>query len=164
MITVRQYRNDDLVAVGKLIADTFQKYNLSYASPEDQQKLLGPFRYARSKSNDHQQQIAKLIAAPMVYVAVRDKKEIVGVLRGSTEKLRSLFVDGKAHGLGIGRRLCEHFEEECRAQGSRVIRLASTLFAVPFYLRMGYRKSTGTRTTACFDGTGLPYQPMKKLL
>jgi hypothetical protein len=29
---------------------------------------------------------------------------------------------------------------------------------------MGYKKSTGIKVMDCFDGTGLPYQPMKKVL
>ena len=164
MITIRKYKIEDSAAVGNLIADTFKRYNLGFASPEDQQKLLGPFRNARSSSKRHQSKIAGLIAADMVFVAVRDRKEIVGVLRGSKDKLRSLFVDGNSHRLGIGRKLVERFETECRAQGSEVVRLASTLHAIPFYQSMGYKKTTGVRLTDCFDGTGLPYQPMKKML
>ena len=45
-----------------------------------------------------------------------------------------------------------------------MIRLASTLYAVPFYTRMGYKKSTGVRNGWSFEGSGFQYQPMKKVL
>ena len=164
MITIRKYQDRDSVAVGRLIADTFQEFNLSYASPEDQQKLLGPFRHSRSRSKSHKEEIAKMISAPMVFVAIRDKKTIIGVLRGSTKKMRSLFVDGRYHGRGVGEKLVRRFEKECATEGATTIRLAATKYATPFYLKMGYKKTTGIRVTDCFDGTGLPYQPMKKEL
>jgi GNAT superfamily N-acetyltransferase len=90
--------------------------------------------------------------------------EIVGVLRGRRERLGSLFVRGDHHHRGIGRRLVARFESECRRQGVTVIRVASTLEAVPFYLALGYKRSTGVRAGWSFQGTGLRVQPMKKNL
>jgi len=98
-----------------------------------------------------------------VFVAERDG-EIVGVLRGRRERLASLFVRRDCHGQGIGRSLVECFEQECLDQGMTVIRVASSLYAVPFYLKMGYKRSTGVRTGWSFEGWGLKVQPMKKCL
>ena len=39
-----------------------------------------------------------------------------------------------------------------------------TLYAVPFYEAMGYKKTTGIRNCWSFDGRGLKYQPMKKII
>ena len=36
--------------------------------------------------------------------------------------------------------------------------------AVPFYLAMGYVRSTGVRSCWSFEGRGLPVQPMRKVL
>lgn len=163
MITIRKYQKKDARAVGILIADTFLKYNLSYASPKEQQKLLGPFRNARSKNQAHQEEIARMISAPMVFVAVEDKKKIVGVLRGKKEKMSSLFVDGKTHRQGVGQKLVARFEKECVKLDYQVIKLMATVYAIPFYQKMGYKKTTGIRKMNCFDGIGLPYQPMKKI-
>ena len=69
MVDIRDYREDDAESVGRLIADTFRAFNLSYASPEDQELLLGPFRHARSPDAAHRQAIAEVIQAPMVLVA-----------------------------------------------------------------------------------------------
>jgi GNAT superfamily N-acetyltransferase len=163
VITIRPYRETDTEAVGTLIADTFREFNLAFAAPEEQQLLLGPFRHARSSDPAHREAVAGLIRAEMVFVA-EDDGEVVGVLRGRKERLQSLFVAGTHHRRGIGSRLVEAFEQECRRQGTTTIRVAATLFAVPFYRRMGYKKTTGVRAMSCFDGTGLPYQPMIKIL
>lgn len=163
MIAIRDYRENDAPAVGQLIADTYGQYNLSFASPEEKALLLGPFQHARSMARAHQEAIAQTIRSEMVFVAEADG-EIVGVLRGRRERLASLFVRGDYHRQGIGRRLVEHFERQSIAQGVAVIRLASTLYAVPFYLALGYKRSTGVRAGWSFEGTGLRYQPMKKAL
>lgn len=163
MINIRAYCESDAGAVGRLIADTYGEYNLGFASPEEQLKLLGPFQFARSTAEAHRAAIAQAIRASMVFVA-EDDGEIVGVLRGRKERLQSLFVRADHHRQGVGRRLVQHFEQECLRQQSTVIRLAATLYAVPFYLALGYRRSTDIRSGWSFEGTGLRYQPMKKMV
>ena len=69
--------------------------------------------------------------------------------RGRTV-LSSLFVDGQRQRQGVGRTLVEHFEQEYAERGVDVFKLSATLLAVPFYLAMGYQKSTGVRTMARF--------------
>jgi len=49
-------------------------------------------------------------------------------------------------------------------QGGKVIRVSSSMYAVPFYLKMGYKKSTGVRKSWSFDGYGFPIQPMRKVI
>ena len=163
MVRVRNYAEEDAAKVGILIADTYGEYNLSFASPEQKKAFLGPFHFARSPEKSHQGGIAKVIKASMVFVAEKDG-EIVGVLRGRRDKLQSLFVRGDVHRRGIGQKLVNRFEHECKTRGSRKVILMSTLYAIPFYQAMGYRKSTGVRTMHSFDGEGLYYQPMKKAL
>ena len=99
----------------------------------------------------------------MVSVA-EDDGEIVGVLRGRKERLASLFVRGGHHYQGVGRKLVEHFEHASLAMGVKVIRVAATQYATPFYLAMGYKRSTGLRIGWSFEGHGLPIQPMRKVL
>jgi len=163
MLTIRPYRESDAQSVGRLIADTYRQFNLSFASADELGKLLGPFRHARSAEPAHREAIAQAIRAPMVLVAEEDG-QIVGVLRGRKERLASLFVRGDRHRQGIGRRLVEQFEQECRRQEVTVIRVAATLYAIPFYAALGYRRTTGVRNGWSFGGTGLKYQPMKKVL
>ena len=165
MILIRDYQEDnDAPAVGRLIADTFSEFNLTFAPTEEQNLYLGSFQHARSLENGHQAEIARLIRAEMVYVA-EDEGEIVGVLRGNTPgdgRLLSLYVRGDYQWHGIGRKLVERFEQDCLWKGVRRIRLSTSLYALPFYLKLGYKRSTGVRTGFSFEGRGLVYQPMKK--
>ncbi len=164
MTNIRLYQESDSITVGRLIADTYGEYNLAFVSPAERAPFLGPFQHAYSNREDHQAAIQGLIQADMVFVAENAQGEIVGVLRGRKDRLHSLFVRGDHHGQGIGRLLLQHFENECRQLGGKVIRLASTLYAVPFYQRLGYKKSTGVRAGWSFDGEGFQWQPMKKIL
>lgn len=167
VIRIRHYRPGDAAAVGRLIARTYEAFNLGFAAPGERAALLGPFRFARSDDPAHRAAIADAISAPLVLVAT-DDGSVVGVLRGGRVDrrgravLQSLFVDGRHHRRGIGRRLVERFERSCADRGIAVIRVASTLHAVPFYEALGYRRSTGRRTLGGFDGGRLPYQPMRK--
>jgi GNAT superfamily N-acetyltransferase len=160
---IRDYRDADAPAVGRLIAETFRKYNLSHADPEEQERLLGPFRHAFSEDPKHREAVCAILRSPMLYVA-EESDEIVGVLRGRENVLASLFVHGDHHGKGVGRKLVEHFERESRSQGVTWIRVAATLFAVPFYQALGYKKTTGVRPCPTFDGTDFMQQPMRKVL
>ena len=163
MITIRCYEESDAQSVGRLIADTYGEFNLSFVPPEARGPFLGPFRYARSPEKVHQEAIIEVVRAPIVYVA-EDDGEVVGVLRGRRERLASLFVRGDRQRRGIGRRLVERFEQESVRQGTTVVRVAAALYAIPFYLALGYRKSTGERMGWSFEGKGLKIQPMRKVL
>ncbi len=164
MITIRSYAEErDAGLVGLLIAETYRKYNLDFASPEEQEKLLGPFSQAGSDDPLHQEAIIRVLRTEMVFVA-EEEGEIVGVLRCKPGRLQSLFVRGDHHRRGIGRQLVERCEQECAQRGSTVIYLAATLYAIPFYEAVGYKKSTGVRNCWSFDGRGMKYQPMKKVL
>ncbi len=163
MATIRPYQESDAACVGRLIADTYGAFNLSFLPAEERDPFLGPFQHARSAEEAHQAAIARVIQAAMVLVAEADG-EIVGVLRGRRDRLQSLFVRGDHHRQGIGRRLVERFEAECVRQGAAVIRVAATLYAVPFYRALGYKRSTGVRLGWSFEGRGLPVQPMRKVV
>ena len=152
-----------------MIAETYADFNLVDMTPDRRAAMLGPFAAAHSSMSKHQEAIAGTITAPSVLVAEQEG-EIAGVLRGGrTDRqgrtvLSSLFVAGRHHGHGIGRGLVERFEWEYATRGARVFKLSATLYAVPFYLSVGYRKSTGIRSMSSFGEPGFPYQPMKKTL
>lgn len=163
MITIRPFREGDAAAVGRLIADTYAQFNLAFLPPQDRGPFLGPFQHAASPDETHLEAIRRVVRSPLLYVA-EEGGEIVGVLRGRKERLASLFVRGDRHRQGIGRMLVQRFEDAVAKQGSIVVRVAATLYAVPFYLAMGYKRSTGVRSGWSFEGRGLPVQPMKKVL
>jgi GNAT superfamily N-acetyltransferase len=95
---------------------------------------------------------------PIAFVA-EDGGTIVGIVMGTVDELRRLFVRRRCQGQGIGQRLMERYERECRRRGSTRFRIVAALSAVPFYVRMGCKRTTGVRTHH-----GLPVQPMRKTL
>lgn len=163
MITIREYTEEDSQQVGVLIAETYGQFNLAYLPPEEMKAFLGPFQHAWSSERQHREEIGRMIHSEWVFVA-EDNGEIVGVLRGRKERLGSLFVRGDHHRKGIGRQLVERFEQECQKHAPMIIRVSATMYGVPFYAAMGYKKSTGVRESRSFDGRGLPTQPMRKVL
>jgi GNAT superfamily N-acetyltransferase len=169
MLRIREYTGDDTRQVGKLIADTYAEFNLPETTPEKRTAMLGPFAFVHSSVVEHQEALASAISAPSVWIAEHNG-EIVGVLRGGRTDnrgrtvLSSLFVAGRHHRRGIGRALVERFEQEYAASGVDVFKVAATEYAVPFYLNMGYKRSTNVRSMRSFREPGLPYQPMKKTL
>jgi GNAT superfamily N-acetyltransferase len=169
MNLIRRYMASDAERAGVVNADTYAEFNLAQMTPRQRLAMLGPFAFAHSPLPEHREAIADAISAPSVWVAEVDG-EIVGVLRGGRTDhrgrtvLSSLFVCGRHQRQGIGRGLVERFEQEYAGGGSSVFKLASTLYAVPFYLSVGYKRSTGVRSLRSFGEPGLPYQPMKKTL
>lgn len=161
--SIRPYTDADALPVGILIADTYAEFNLSFASGEHLSALLGPFAHAHSIEPDHKLAIIQILRSPMIFVATHND-EIAGVIRGRKERLASLFVSKHYHHQGIGRMLVSHFEKENNKLNAAFIRVASTLYAVDFYTRLNYKKSTGVRSAWSFGGQGLQYQPMKKIL
>jgi len=97
----------------------------------------------------------------LLYVAEEDDK-IVGLHRDRKNVLASLFVDGTYHRRGIGRKLVERFERDSHKAGVDWIRVATALYAVPFYQSMAYKRTTDIRPCHSFQGTDLKQQPMKK--
>ncbi|MFN2148087.1 MAG: GNAT family N-acetyltransferase [Anaerolineales bacterium] len=162
-IVIRKAREEDFGSIGRLIADVYSRFNLDFLPEQERAPFLGPFQHAASADQAHQDAIVKVLRAHTILVA-EEGGEVVGVLRGRPERLASLFVKADRHHRGIGRALVEAFEHESIREGVRVIRLAATLYAVPFYLAMGYQRSTGVRNGWSFKGRGLKIQPMRKVL
>ena len=79
----------------------------------------------------------------------------IGVIRGRPNRIFNLFVDSNYHKKGVGRRLVEMFEKKAFAHKSKIIKISASLYAVPFYQRRGYKKTTGLRKLF-----GLKVQPM----
>jgi hypothetical protein len=77
------------------------------------------------------------------------------VLRARENHLVNLFVDGENHRQGIATRLHRRFEAACKRAGFDTVDVRSSLYAVPFYQSVGYKKTTGVRSMH-----GLRVQPM----
>lgn len=139
---IRKHKQSDSVQCTQLIYQVFKKFNGNdYFEKSGIQKVLDSLD-VKKLSKEVVLDIFK--RAPIVYVAVEGER-IIGVIRGSENKVSSFAVDGKFHGKGLGRKLLQQFEDQAKKNGSNYIKLKSSLFAVSFYQKCGYKKTTGVR-------------------
>lgn len=162
MILIRPYREQDSVAVAAVITEAFTRYDLAAINKHQQAAYLGPFVNANSKDPAHQQQIAILVQAPIFFIAQDESNHVVAVLRAIPARILTLAVYDFYFFQDIGRQLVEHFEQQMLAEGLNYIKVSAPLHLIDFYLRLGYKRSTGIRSTSCFPNGSLPCQPMKK--
>lgn len=154
MVRYRRFNNKDVVAVALLMPKVYKEFNSDEATPEKIQEF---YDYIDPKKNSNKELLQK-IKRPIFFVA-EDNKKIIGLIRGMPDRVTSLFVEGKYHKQGIGKRLFELFEKDTKKHGAKVIRVRASLFATSFYGKMGFIKSTGQR-----QFRGMKIQPMKKSL
>ena len=77
-----------------------------------------------------------------VYVVV-DGDRILGTAGLENNYVFSVFVDPTYHGKGIGQMLMTHIERAAGKRGMDKLTLASSLTAVGFYEKLGYKKVDG---------------------
>ncbi len=153
---IRKFNKKDTKEVASLIVRTYTKFNgKEYYKKEAVKKYINHYDISKNPEEELLKQFNK---TPIFYVAI-DKKKIVGMIRGKTNKISNLFVDEKYHGKGIGRKLVNMFESDARKRGGKEIKIKASLYATSFYQKMGYKKTTGIR-----NFIGLKIYPMKKIL
>ena len=155
MIKIRKFRIGDTKKTTNLISSVFGKFNSREGSKEAVQKYIN--FYDPKKSNIERIK-NNFIKSPIFFIAVNEGK-IVGAIRGAGDRIINLFVDGEYHKQGIGKKLVEKFEKEAKNCGSKRIKIRASLFAVKFYEKIGYKKTTGIRLFG-----GLKIQPMMRYL
>ena len=84
------------------------------------------------------------------FYVVKEGKEVVGCgaigpLWGSEveSSLFTIFVDPNHQGKGIGRKIMETLESDFYAKRARRIEIPASMFAIPFYKKMGYEHKNG---------------------
>ncbi len=156
MFKLRKFKKEDTKVVALLIKNTFKKFNGNECKERGAvQRYLDIYDLEKKGQKEILNTFKK---TPIFYVAW-DEDDIVGIIRGNPQRIVNLFVDGKNHKKGVGRLLINKFENEAKKQGSKEIKLRSSLYAIPFYEKMGYKKTTGIR-----NFHGLKTCPMKKNL
>ena len=154
MLRIRNYREKDLYQSASLVSETFCKFN-SKDNPSDVSRDYAAY-YDPSINLDD---IRKRFEDTALFFVAEKNRQIVGLLRAIENRIVNLFVHESFHRQGIGKRLIHRYERECKKRGYQKIVLRSQIYAIPFYLACGYKKTTGIR-----NKYGLIIQPMKKQL
>jgi len=153
---IRPFQKRDTRQVAGLIVRTFRKFNgREYFTRGTTPRYLDQYD---PKKNPIARLYEGFSKTPIFYVAVEGKK-VVGMIRGNRLAIGNLFVDGKRHRSGIGRRLVERFEKRAKRSKSKQVKVRSTIYAAPFYKAVGFRRTGGIRN---FKGHKM--QPMRKKL
>lgn len=137
---IRKFEERDVLDVADLAMKTFQKYNGS--AFYNKEAITNTLNYFDTTKNTKERLLEKFSKKPIFYVAEEDS-HIVGMINGVSDRISSLFVDESQHRKGIGKALLENFVIEAKDCDSDYISIESSLYAVEFYQKMGFLKTTG---------------------
>jgi len=141
--------------IAALIYQTYRRFNRKEADKRPFFDYLANFDCSIHSSDALAEKFKKL----NINFAAFSGEKMVGIIRGRNNRLINLFVAGDFHKQGVGRKLVGLFEHQAKREGSKFIKLRSSLYAVGFYTRLGYKKTTGVRLFH-----SLKVQPMKKII
>lgn len=143
----------DVAEAHKLVHKTFKKCNYNEGTKKGVQDYLD---WHDPKKN--LKELQEGFNRSEIYLLVLDNSEkIIGMIKGRKDKIGNLFVSPNSHRKGIARQLVERFEKEAIKLGSKEIKINSSLYAIPFYQQMGYKKTTGIK-----NFHNIKIQPMRK--
>ena len=153
---IRKFQKKDTKQTALLVFNTFKKFNGKDSS--EKEAVNRYLSYVDLKKKSIEKMYSDYQRKPIFYVA-EENGIIVGMVAGGVNKITNLYVKGTEHKKGIGKKLILKFENEAIKQGSKEIKIRASLYAVNFYQKMGYKKTTGIR-----NFMGLKIYPMKKVL
>jgi GNAT superfamily N-acetyltransferase len=154
VVRIRSITPKDIEPACHLIRETYRDFNYEEGTVDATNEYLDSYNPDSNLDSLRK----RFRSTPICYVAT-EKKEVIGIVRGFYGRLVNLFVDGRYHRKGIGRKLLDQFERRCQEDGQDVIKTNISIFSIPFYEANGYKKTTGIR-----NQKGLKIQPMMKRL
>ena len=131
MITIRRATRQDRDSIWRVHIQAIKEICKSHYTKDETQarsKLLKPGRYE------------KAIDSKALFVA-DDDDSIVGFghLNLENGRIEALYVSPKYVGIGVGKKILQTLEHVAEQPGSKIVHVSSTLNAVSFYERAGYR-------------------------
>ena len=154
-IIIRKYKESDLIPCAEVVRACFRKYN----SKEGTKKAINNYIQMYDPKKENLNNIKKNFNSSSICLVAIYKNNVIGLIRGNKNRIGNFFVDGKFHRKGIGKMLMNAFESKVKKDKSKFIKLRSSIYAVPIYERLGYKKTTNIRSMH-----GIKVQPMKKIL
>lgn len=142
---IREFEDRDVIEVAKLSRKIFKKFTRSdyfdKSNDLDKEGIQGTLNFFDTEKRSVKEIIECFKSKSIFYVAENDSK-IIGMIRGTSQNISSLYIDKKEHKKGIGTKLLKKYEEKAIKQGSDLLTLESTIYAMPFYQKMGFKKMT----------------------
>ena len=129
MITIRRATRQDRDSIWRVHIQAIKEICKSHYTKDETlawSKLLKPGRYD------------KAIDSKALFVA-DDDDSIVGFGHLENGRIEALYVSPKYVGIGVGKKILQTLEHVAEQSGSKIVHVSSTLNAVSFYERAGYR-------------------------
>jgi len=127
---IRKFRKEDARKVSFLIRRCLREVN-----SKDYPKSTIRFLESHNSSN----KLVENSKEKQMYVAA-EGDNILGTASLKDDLILTVYVNPKFHGRGIGRKLMEKVESLAKKKGFKSVILPSSLTAVDFYRKVGYRK------------------------
>ncbi|MBU1136114.1 MAG: GNAT family N-acetyltransferase [Nanoarchaeota archaeon] len=127
---IRKFKKEDARKVSNLIRKCFREVN-----SKDYPKKVIDFMC----SHFSPKKIIVNSAKRQIFVAV-EKDKIIGTVSIHDNIILTVFVNPKIHGKGIGKKLMTKVESEAKKNGFKSVKLPSSITAIDFYKKLGYKK------------------------
>lgn len=154
MIQYRKLIKKDINEVALLITGVYEKYCKDEAS----KNIIDNFKSNLNPQLYDEKNLYNKIKRNIMFVA-SDNNKIIGVIIGDLGKINKLFVDGNYHKQGIAKKLYNLLENKNKKMKVNEIKVKSSIYALKFYQKQGFKKTTGLR-----NYYGMSNFPMKKKL
>lgn len=151
---IRKYKASDLEQCANLVKKTFNKFNCKECTKKGLKWYLEFYDYKNNK-----EKIKETFSKAKIFFVAEHNNKIIGLIRGKENRISNFFVNEKYHGRGLGRKLIERFEKQAKKLKSKKIKVKASIYAIPIYQKLCYKKTTGIRYMH-----GIKIQPMKKEL
>jgi GNAT superfamily N-acetyltransferase len=132
MVRVRQFRAEDFPGISDLIRNTLLVSNLPDYDLQTILELGASFSPA---------EIRALAGRREFFVGEDEEGRLAGVIGLEGTGVYDFFVAPDRQGRGVGRALLGFVEELARQRGIEELHLSSSLTAVGFYEKLGYRRT-----------------------
>ncbi|MCD6109441.1 GNAT family N-acetyltransferase [bacterium] len=148
-MNIRRAKKQDIKNISKLLINTFNKFLLPYFTKEGAENFKNKKLSTKS-----------LLSRMNQYMFVAEEKEqIIGYIEANLNEIQLFFVNQKYQGKGVGKALMDTIELIVKKKKNNVIYVKASIYAVPIYTNLGFKKTTGKRQI-----NGEQYQPMKKII
>jgi predicted N-acetyltransferase YhbS len=147
-LRIRRFRPEDARACSRIIRQNHCRFAAFEDGLETAKKL--------SRGNSPKALLKKSNRRTF-FVAVQEER-IVGLAGYEKNEVKTVFVDLKMHGQGVGSKLLKHILAVLARQGKRKIVLMSSVVAEDFYKKFGFRRVR--KKTIDWEGVPLTYVDM----
>lgn len=149
-LVIKNIEADMIDVVLKLVEKVFMEFN----APDYTQEGIDEFKSQIIESKDFK---SKFDTGEQIMIGAFNNDKIIGILSISVRNhISLLFVDKNYHRNKVGTKLLNEIIIQSRLKGISKIKLNSSPYALPFYLKFGFVKTDSEKIR-----NGIQYTPME---